>query len=143
MRINPVTLEKKDIDFFSGRIPDEVINNTGADGYYTIGALSSKEELLGIAQFCVGTGGRHHTEAGINYIFVEEEARGKGVGLKLIAEVLSILGKSGIRQVYVFAAGDAPLGDFLRKAGFINKGSSYHWKGKKGILCWIKPTRFS
>lgn len=138
MRIATATLEKGDMDHFSGKIPAEVIRNAGVDGYYTIGAIDEAKNLLGVAQFCVGTGEKGHTEAGLCYIYVEGEVRKRGVGDALLSVVFSVLRKSGIERIFAFPGKDDVMKSFLRSAGFQKIGSNYYWKGKKVPVCWMR-----
>ena len=140
MRIDTVTLEKDDMDFFAGRIPTEVTRNTGEDGYYTIGAVDEGKNLLGVAQFCVGVGERGHTEAGLYYIYVEKGKRKRGVGRTLLSDVLSILKKSGIERIFAFPGKDYAIEAFFENTGFENVGSTYQWRGKKIPGCWMRQT---
>ncbi len=138
MRIATATLEKEDMKFFSEWIPPEVIRNTGEEGYYTIGAIDEAKNLLGVAQFCVGVGEKGHTESGLYYIYVTEKQRKRGVGRTLLSDVLSVLKKSGIERIYAFPGNDYSMEAFFENAGFQNTGSTYHWRGKKIPVCWMR-----
>ena len=138
MRIDTVTLEKDDMDFFAGRIPADVIRNTGEVGFFTIGAVDETNRLLGVAQFCVGTVDKNHSEAGLNYLYVEEKDRNRGVGRTLLSDLISILKKSGIKRIFALPERAYAMDDFFEANGFENAGSSYRWKGKKLPVCWVR-----
>ena len=140
MRLDTVTLEKDDMNFFAGRIPSDVIRNTGEPGFFTIGAIDDAKRLLGLAQFCIGTVEKDHSEAGLNYLYVEEEERKRGVARTLLSDVLSILNQSGIKRILAFSEKDSDAYAFFGATGFENAGSSYRWKGKKLPVCWIRKT---
>ncbi len=138
MRIDTVTLEKNDIDFFAGRIPPDVIRNTGEDGFFTIGAIDDAKRLVGMAQFCIGNVEKGHTEAGLYYLYVEIEERKRGVGRTLLSGILSILKKSGVKRIFTFPAGAGAADAFFQANGFENVGSRYRWKGRKLPVCWMR-----
>lgn len=140
MKIKTVTLEKDDLDNDSGEIPAEILENIGSDGYYTIGAVDESKRILGMAQFCVGTGEKGHTEAGLNFIYVEDKERLKGIGNELLMDVLSILHRSGIQRLFVFAGKSDSLEALLKSSGFEIAGTNFRWKDRKGLNGWVRPT---
>lgn len=138
MRKDIVTLEKDDMDFFTGRIPYDVICNTEEDGFFTIGAIDEKKRLIGMAQFCIGNVEKGHSEAGLCYLYVVKDERKRGVGRALLFGVLSILKKSGIKRIFTFPAKNDAADAFFMTNGFENVGSKYRMKGKKIPACWMR-----
>ena len=138
--MHTVTLGRKDIGYFTGRIPSEVIQHTGKEGHYTIGVTDEMMRPLGLAQFCIETGEKGFSEAGLYYIFVEEDVQRRGVGKTLLSGVISVLRKSGIKRLFAFPGNNEELKAFYRATGFQETGSSFLWKGRRVLHCWMRRT---
>lgn len=93
------SLERDDLSIIADRIPDFVADRTGAPGYFTIGAgqgILGDDRLKAVCQFYVGAFQNGACFGRLDYIYVSEDARRKGIGRKLIDRMDTILKNSGI-----------------------------------------------
>ena len=99
MRTTIYSLERDDLSVFSDRIPAFVIERTGTPGYFTIGAghgILEKNRLQAICQFYIDSFQNGTCYGRLDYIYVSEEVRRKGIGRRLIDRMDTILKNSGI-----------------------------------------------
>ena len=99
MQTEIYTLERDDLSIISDRIPAFVADRAGAPGYFTIGAgqgILGDDRLKAVCQFYVGAFQNGACFGRLDYIYVSEDVRRKGIGRKLIDRMDTILKNSGI-----------------------------------------------
>ncbi len=103
MRTEIYTLEKENLDIFEGIIPSEITNNVPEPGYFTIGAVSKvdgEDVLMGLSQFYIDITSEGECFADLMYVYVLDDYREQGIGLKLVEKVNSILKKSDVKSCF-------------------------------------------
>ena len=119
MRVVFYTLSRDDMSTFEGKIPGDVIEKTGEEGFYTIGGADKEGRLIGFTQFYIGNTDKGIPCGDIRYIFVEHDRQRKGAGTKMLSKVHSILGKSGVNKCLVFLSKKDACEVFFKVNGYL------------------------
>ena len=104
MRVGIYTLDKEDLSTMSTYLPDYVIERAQDPGYFSLGAVSSindVDRIVGTAQFYIDINSSGECFAYLIYTYVMEGYRRSGVGSKLIDKIGTILKKSDVRMCVV------------------------------------------
>ncbi len=102
MRYGVYTLGKKNLESFEKKLPQYVFDNQKKRGFFTIGAVDPKGNLIGITQFYIGLLKNGEFVSDIIYIYVDENFRGTGVAERMIWKSHNIIKKSGVKKSLVF-----------------------------------------
>ena len=138
MRVVMYTLNRNNMDAFKGKIPEEVIEKCGEEGYFTVAGADKDGKLIGLTQFYVGITEKGESCGDIRYVFVESDHQRKGVATKMMSRVHSILKKSGIDKCMVFLSKSDTCEGFFKVNGYLFTGnnpemSDYHQRNYQGV----------
>ena len=123
MRLRFYTLDTGELKNFSKTAGYGIPEHEGEDGYFSIGSASNPEDedgLAGVAQFHLDVDEAGECYGILDYIFVEEEYRRLGIGVKLANKLSRILKQSGIKRCLAKIPDDqADIESFLKECGFL------------------------
>ncbi len=100
MRTELYTLDREDLVALEGEVPEYVISRAHDPGYFTLGAVTSKDDddiVVGIAQFFINITPDGECFSEMIYVYVDKEYRRQGIGTKMVERVSRILKKSSVR----------------------------------------------
>ncbi|MBQ7707803.1 MAG: GNAT family N-acetyltransferase [Lachnospiraceae bacterium] len=102
MRFSIYTLKKKDLGSFEEKLPKYVFDNCEKKGFFTIGAVGSDGNLIGVTQFYIGILKDNEFISDIIYVYVKEEYRRNGAAGRMLWKSHNIIKKSGVKKSLVF-----------------------------------------
>ncbi len=101
MRVGIYTLDRDDLETMADFLPDFVVERSHEPGYFSLGAVGKndgEDVIVGVAQFYIDINASGECFSYLIYIYVMEDYRRDGVGIKLINKIGSILKKSDIKM---------------------------------------------
>lgn len=123
MKLKIFTLDKKHLKEFSKMSDCCIPGFYGDRGTFSIGAVfgsDAESTLVGLAQFHLGLDEEHRCFGILDYIFVEEAYRRRGIGTKLVDAQNRILKQSGISKcVAEVSDGVAEIESFMKESEFL------------------------
>ena len=128
MDINIYSVTADDTDMFAGMIPEDVVYRIGRPGYFSLGAVSKDDDVLGILIFYIGVLTDKTYYAKVYHLFVDEDHRRAGVGTALMEKMHSILDSAKIEESQLLVP-EKDAGSAVAKAFFKHLG--YTFEGEK------------
>ena len=128
MDVNIYSVTADDTDMFAGMIPEDVVYRIGRPGYFSLGAVSKDDDVLGILIFYIGVLTDKTYYAKVYHIFVNEDYRRAGVGTALMEKMHSILDSAKIEESQLLVP-EKDAGNAVAKAFFKHLG--YTFEGEK------------
>ena len=119
MRFGIYTLKKKDLGSFEEKLPKYVFDNCEKKGFFTIGAVGSDGNLIGVTQFYIGMLKDNEFISDIIYVYVKEEYRRNGAATRMLWKSHNIIRKSGVKKSLVFFDNDHEGKEFFEENGYL------------------------
>ena len=119
MRFGIYTLKKKDLGSFVEKLPKYVFDNCEKKGFFTIGAVGSDGNLIGVTQFYIGMLKDNEFISDIIYVYVKEEYRRNGAATRMLWKSHNIIRKSGVKKSLVFFDNDYEGKEFFEENGYL------------------------
>ena len=119
MRFGIYTLSKKNLGSFGDKLPEYVFDNSEKRGFFTIGAVDSENNLIGVTQFYIGLLKDDEFISDIIYVYVKEEFRGEGAAGRMLWKSHNIIRKSGVKKSLVFLDDSREGQELFERNGYL------------------------